>query len=142
MKHPGSILNFTAHRNEALLNAFLIHVSAVPFIRLDEIGKKVVNSPSPRFWVSERRARDVVSAIMKGGMVLNRMRPSKREMYEEIHCRVMASIAQDPSRPLSHIIHEIVNSPAPKFYMKPSSAIEMLFKIRKLHFRAVAKTKI
>lgn len=130
MKPFGSVLAFTHERNEALLKAYRRQVDAVPFIRLDEIGEKIVNSPAPRFWVSEERAATVVSAIMRGLPVLKSMLPAKREMFTEIHRRVMALKKIHPDRFLYELVHEVVNSPAPKFYMEPSTALERIFKIR------------
>lgn len=130
MKSFGSILAFTRQRNAALLKAYRCFIAEAPFIRLDEIGEKIVNSPSPRFWVSEERATAVVSAILRGKPVLDSMRPSKREMFLEIHRRVLAIRRQHPDRPLSEIVYDVVNAPAPKFYMEASSALERLFKIR------------
>lgn len=130
MKSFGSILTFTRERNAALLKAYREQVNAAGFVRLNEIGEKIVNSPSPRFWVSEERAAAVVSAIMRGKPVLETMRPTKREMFEEIHRRVVALKKLHPDWYLCELVQEVVNSPAPKFYMEVSSALERLFKIR------------
>lgn len=130
MKSFGSVLAFTRERNAALLKAYREQVDAASFVRLNEIGEKIVNSPSPRFWVSEERAAAVVSAIMRGKPGLETMRPTKREMFEEIHRRVMALKEQHPDWHLCQLVFNVVNSPAPKFYMEVSSALERLFKIR------------
>lgn len=130
MKSFGSVLSFTRQRNAALLKAYQQHIHSVSFVRLNEIGEKIVNSPAPRFWVSEERAAAVVSAIMRGKPVLETMRPSKREMFEEIHRRVVALKKLHPDWHLCDLVMEVVNSPAPKFYMEASSALERLFKIR------------
>lgn len=130
MKSFGSILTFTRERNAALLKAYREQVNAAGFVRLNEIGEKIVNSPSPRFWVSEERAAAVVSAIMRGKPILETMRPTKREMFEEIHRRVVALKKLHPDWYLCELVQEVVNSPAPKFYMEVSSALERLFKIR------------
>jgi hypothetical protein len=130
MKSFGSILSFTRERNAALLKAYRSCIAEAHHIRLDEMGEKIVNSPSPRFWVSEERAAAVVSAIMRGKPVLETMRPSKREMFQEIHRRVIILRGQHPDWHLSELIYDVVNSPAPKFYMEASSALERLFKIR------------
>lgn len=130
MKSFGSVLSFTRERNAALLKAYRKQISATGFIRLSEIGEKIVNSPSPRFWVSEERAAAVVSAIMRGKPVLETMRPTKREMFEEIHHRVVALKREHPDWRLCELVLEVVHSPAPKFYMEASSALERLFKIR------------
>lgn len=130
MKHFGSVLSFTQERNDALLKAYREQVDAAGFVRLEEIGEKIVNSPSNRFWVSEERATAVVSAIMRGKPVLETMRPTKREMFEEIHRRVVALKKKHPDWHLCRLVFKVVNSPAPKFYMEASSALERLFKIR------------
>lgn len=130
MKSFGSVLAFTRERNAELLKAYRKQIDAVDFVRLGEIGQKIVNSPSPRFWVSEERAAAVVSAIMRGKSVLDTMRPTKREMFQEIHRRVIALKEVHPDWRLSQLVCHVVNSPAPKFYMEASSAIERLFKIR------------
>ncbi len=130
MKSFGSVLSFTRERNAALLKAYREQIDAVGYVRLNEIVEKIVNSPSPRFWVSEERAAAVVSAIMRGKPVLETMRRSKREMFEEIHRRVVALKEVHPDWHLCQLVFEVVNSPAPKFYMEASSAQERLFKIR------------
>lgn len=130
MKSFGSVLSFTRERNAALLKAYREQIDAVGYVRLNEIVEKIVNSPSPRFWVSEERAAAVVSAIMRGKPVLETMRRSKREMFEEIHRRVVALKEVHPDWHLCRLVFEVVNSPAPKFYMEASSAQERLFKIR------------
>lgn len=135
MKPFGSILAFTRERNAALLKAYREQIEAARVIRLNEIAKKIVNSPAPRFWVSEERAAAVISDIMRGKPVLHHMRPSKREMFEEIYHRVIALKQQRPDWALCRIVFVVVNSPAPKFYMEPSSALERLFKIRNGWYR-------
>ena len=121
---------FTRERNAALLKAYREQIEAVEFVRLNEVGERIVNSPAPRFWVSEERAAAVVSALMRGKPVLETMRPTKREMFEEIHRRVVALRELHPDWSLCLLVFKVVNSPAPKFYMKTSSALERLFKIR------------
>lgn len=49
MKSFGSVLSFTRERNAALLKAYREQVDTTSFIRLNEIGEKIVNSLSPRF---------------------------------------------------------------------------------------------
>lgn len=130
MKSAGSVLAFTRERNAALLDAYRKHTAAAEFVILSEVAKKIVNSPSPRFWVSEERAAAVVSAIMRGKPILATMRRSKREMFEEIHRRVIALKKKHPDWRLCQLVFVVVNSSAPKFYMEASSALERLFKIR------------
>lgn len=130
MKSFGSVLAFTRERNAALLKAYREQINVVRRVRLNEIGERIVLSPAPRFWVSEERAAAVVSAIMRGKPVLETMRPTKREMFEEIHRRVVELKELHPDWSLCLLVFKVVNSPAPKFYMEASSALERLFKIR------------
>lgn len=130
MKTFGAVLAFTRQRNLALLRVYRRCVAEASFVRLDEIGERVVNSPAPRFWVSEQRATTVVSAILRGKPVLDTMRPTKREMFLEIYRRVLILRKKHPKWRLPRLVGHVVHSPAPKFYMEPSSALERLFKIR------------
>ena len=40
-----------------------------------------------------------------------------------------------PGVPLSELVMDVVNSPAPKFYMRPRCAMEIIYKIKKGHYR-------
>ena len=130
MKTFGSILAFTRERNDALLKAYREHTDAADFVRLIDIGQIIVNSPAQRFWVSEERAAAVVSGIFRCLPVLKTMRPTKREMFHEIHRRVLILKNEHPDWKLCQLVFKVVNSPAPKFYMEPSTALQRLFKIR------------
>ena len=130
MKSFGSIMSFKKQRNYALLKEYRKVIANVSVIRLKDICEIIVNSPSPRFWVSEERATAVISAMIRGKDVLSSMRASKREMFNEIYKRVMAIKRKGDNSHLNKIVFSVVNSPAPKFYMKASSAIEILFKVR------------
>ena len=130
MKSFGSIMSFKKQRNYALLKEYRKVIANVSVIRLKDIGEIIVNSPSPRFWVSEERATAVISAMIRGKDVLSSMLASKSEMFNEIYKRVMAIKSKGNNSHLNKIVFSVVNSPAPKFYMKASSAIEILFKVR------------
>ena len=131
MKYPGSILEFTDERNEELMRAFRQAINKRTFIDIAEISEEVVNMPCSSFWVSEERAMVVVAALIKGKPVLDAMRPTKREMFQEIYNRVMALQKQFPKASMFELVLKAVNSPAPKFYMTPRSAMETIYKIKK-----------
>lgn len=131
MKYHGCILGFTDERNEELMRAFREAINKRTFIDITEISEEVVNMPCSRFWVSEERAMVVVSAMMKGKHVLNAMRPTKQEMFKEIYSRVLALQKQLPELSMFELVLKAVNSPAPKFYMTPRSAMETIYKIKK-----------
>ncbi len=131
VKYSGCILEFTDERNRELMRAFRQVLSQRKFIDIAEISQTVVNMPCSRFWVSEERATGVVAALIKGKPVLDVMRPTKREMFTEIFRRVMDIRKECDGLPLAIIVMRVVNSPAPKFYMKPRCAMEIIYKIKK-----------
>lgn len=90
-----------------------------------------VNMPSCRFWVSPERLAEVISAIDNGDDWRVSPRSPRYEMYEELHRRYVAFKAEHPDMTKIDICYEVVYSPAPKFYMKPSWAEKILHKGRK-----------
>lgn len=131
MKHPGCILEFTEQRNKELMRAFRMAIQECTFIDIAKISERIVNTPCARFWVSEERAMVVIQAIIKGKPILNTMRPTKKEMFLEIYKRVNELQKQKNKKSLAQIISKVVNQPAPKFYMKPRCAMEIIYKIKK-----------
>lgn len=134
MKYHGCILEFTDERNKELMRAFREAINKRAFIDITEISEEVVNMPCSRFWVSEERAMVVVAALIKGKPVLDAMRTTKREMFQEIYSRVQKYQKQFPDASLSELVLKAVNSPSPKFYMTPRSAMEIIYKIKKGHY--------
>jgi len=131
MKHTGCILEFTQHRNKELIRAYREVMNNSGYIDIEKISREIVNSPCERFWVSEERATVVVSAMTKGRNILKAMRPTKREMFREIYKRVKKLRKTDKKSALSWLVAKVVNSPAPKFYMKPRCAMEIIYKIKR-----------
>ncbi len=131
MKHHGCILEFTDERNDELMRAFREAINKRTYINITEISEEVVNMPCSRFWVSEERAMVVVAALISGKPVLDAMRPTKREMFQEIYNRVINLKKQSPKASMFELVIKAVNSQAPKFYMTPRSAMETIYKIKK-----------
>lgn len=135
MKYHGSILEFTHARNADLMRAYRCQVAAMRHINGAELGKRIVNMPSARFWVSEERAAVVISQLLKGRPALLGMRKPKREMFEEVYRRYLDLRDKMPPGTSPHdIICAVVNSPAPKFYMAPETATETIYKIKKGYY--------
>ena len=87
--------------------------------------------PSRRFWVSDIRAALVVSAIIRGDADLDAQWPLKKEMYLEIHRRVVELSKTKPNKSISELCSIVVLQKAPKFYLTPGSAKIMVCKARK-----------
>ncbi len=127
----GCVLEFTHERNKELMRAFRQTISKSKHIDITEISETIVNMPCSRFWVSEERATVVVAALLKGKSILNGMRTTKREMFTEIFNRAIALQQQYPNETLTTLVTRVVNSPAPKFYMKPRCAMEIIYRIKR-----------
>lgn len=135
MKHKGAVMEYSMERMNDLMRAYDEYISSCDYIRMPEVYKVIVNMPSRRFWVSDIRAALVVSAMMRGANDLSGMWPLKKEMYEEIHTRVVALKSEHPELTISELCAKVIAQPAPKFYLTPgSSRIWILKKQRYSNF--------
>ena len=130
MKPTGSHFEYEAMRDDNLMECYHELLRRAEFVRMPEIYSQVVEMPAKRFWVSEERAAIVVSAMMRG-KELGKMRPLKIEMYNEIYSRVIKLREENPEWPISRLVAQVVEQPAPKFYLTPGSAKVLICKIRK-----------
>ena len=55
----------------------------------------------------------------------------KKEMYEEIYARLCKAREQNPNESIYNLTFDIVNGPAPKFYLTPDSAKVIIGKINR-----------
>lgn len=130
MKNFGSKSEYHKERIIDLLKAYFKHLSECSHISMPEVYRCVVEMPATRFWVSASRAAVVVSRIMRGDKLYD-MRPTKREMFFEIHRRAVALQKEFSDRSIRSIIEEVVAQSAPKFYLAPSSARALILKAKK-----------
>ena len=130
MKPHGSHFEFKQQRNDDLMRAYHELIKQAAFVSMPEIYKMVVDMPTCRFWVSEERAIIVIHSMMKGDKLTNRRKP-RREMYNEIYRRVMCLHEKNPEMPIYRLVAQVVEQPAPKFYITPGSAKTIICNIRK-----------
>lgn len=128
------MLQITERRNRDLMSVFRCQLGKCDQIKLREVIREVINSPSKRFWVSEERAAIVVSRMMKGDN-LAYMTPTKREMFREIYTRSMLVREENPDMSLFDIMCIVVQQQAPKFYLTEKSAVVIIHKIKKSRCR-------
>lgn len=129
MKHKGNTSEFKSQRDEEIARLYSRLVSEAGTISVRDIFSRLVEMPASRFWISETRAAIVVCDMMHG-KELTHMRPTKREMFEEIYSRTMALIAAHPGLSLPMAVEQVVQQPAPKFYLTPMSARVILVRYR------------
>lgn len=134
MKPHGSILEFTRERNNDLMRAYRHQIKRARHISMRSIAADIVEMPAARFWVSEERATIVISALLAGRDLPANMRPTKCEMFSEIYRRFLNLRHSRPHDSVYALVSEVVNSPAPKFYMLPRSAMDIIYKIKKGYY--------
>jgi hypothetical protein len=125
MKHKNNVSDFIEERNQELLCSYKHLLSITDVIVPTEIYKQLVKMPSTRFWVSEWRASIVLSRMFSGDKLQN-MQPTKRSMYQEIFRRAKVILRKNPGMPMLYVAFEVVNSPAPRFFMTPGSACRII----------------
>ena len=69
MKKKGSFVEFNDQRDKELLQAFKSQLHLLGTVPLQEVFTRAAMMPASRFWVSERRAMIVISAMLKGDRI-------------------------------------------------------------------------
>lgn len=130
MKRKGACADYKTCREDEIVKAYRQRALEAETVVVRDIFEVVANSPAPRFYVSERRAAIVVSDILRGRDVVGHMGACKREMYQEICRRVTELLPRRGRRKLLETVSEVVNGPAPKFYMTAGSARVIYYRAR------------
>lgn len=130
MKHFGNYAEYIDERNRDLMQVYRGQLKQCKVIVLQDVFRKVVNMPARRFYVSEDRAAIVIATMLKGDKLRN-MQAIKREMYEEIFSRFKVLQHKFPMASIMALVSEIISQPAPKFYLKESSAKVIVYRIKK-----------
>lgn len=127
MKHLGNSCEFNIERDRELLQAFHRNLSSGNFRSTEEAFFNAATHSASRFWVSERRASYVVGKMIADPSFTDSMLPKRREMYLEIFRRFEAARREYPEASIYSLVFDIVNSPAPEFYLTPKSARIILY---------------
>ena len=130
MKHKGSRCDFTNERDADILRAYKEVISVRDNIGLLEIERRLLQSPSKRFWVSVDRAYNVILNMLNGKSISN-MNSQKREMFQEIFRRFKIYSKEHPSLTKMDVIWHVCNQEAPSFYLTPKSMHVILHRVRK-----------
>ncbi len=131
MKKLGSTSDFTEARDKELLRAVRRLVMDPRCKSMTEVYAQAVTEPCSRFWVSERRAAEVISKMLRGVDPDWKSVPLRRKMYQELCRRVIAWREENPGHHLSDAVFAAVNSQAPEFYLTPESAMVIVSRIMK-----------
>jgi len=125
MGYIGTKFEFIKQREEELFKAYTIVLRAADRIVISEVMQQTVLMPCSRFWVTADRAAAVLSELRRGKS-FGGMSRCKRAMYEELLRRYCQMRERYPSKAAIDIVADIVESPAPQFYMEASTANQIL----------------
>lgn len=118
----------TIERDADLYSAYIdvLRCPNRPYLYKD-ILEMTVKRPAKRFYISSSRAYQVVRATKKGEKVL--LSEERQRMFDEIIERVDVQLQQGVC--LRHAVENVIDQPAPEFYIKSSSAKILLHYERK-----------
>lgn len=133
-KHIGSRCDYIDERDTFLL-AKCKEYDSMCFAEGRNISMRdrmayAVSQPAPRFWVSESRAKDIVSEMKRGrwkGKKVTTRERLARCLYE----RYVELRKLKPKESILSLMMDIVNSPAPESFLCPQSAVVILCRHKK-----------
>lgn len=131
MKRFGSTCTYTTQRNKELLLAYREVIRKVEVINLPKVLNIISDMPCSRFWVSEQRAAIILAKLFKGENILCGMRKCKQEMFMKLYLEAICLRQENQKASIFQIAWQVVNSPAPKFYLAPSCIRVYLHYIKK-----------
>lgn len=113
MKKIGANCGFIARRNRELADKAR-RMAVERGVALEYVVDEVAETEASRFWVDEDRAMRIVQEKRRGKLG---KRGPRRDMAEEISRRTETMLRENPGMKLSEAVFEVVNSPAPSFYV-------------------------
>lgn len=125
MKNKNVHSDYLQSRNEQLSGAFRARLGKGWGVL--EVFNQMTDVPAPRFYISEERAFRLVSLRRRKGRWPEGIIPTRRRMLNEIYRRVEAMMEADPALDLRDAVFEVVNSPAPSFYLTPGSIRRIIY---------------
>ena len=129
MKQVGDVAEYISARNKDLFSVFRDKLEKAKRVRIPDIVRDTVKSPAKRFYISDRRAQDVITRMLEGESIEG-MRPERKRMFQEIYKRCLEEMNAGKAMPLVELVRDVISQPAPEFYITPGSAIVYLCRIK------------
>lgn len=124
MKKKGSISDYNAERNAELRAAFF---NQDVYSTSDAVMKKVVKTPTSRFWVDPDRARDIMSRMEKDPDALNGMIQERQRMYKALFKIYRKLRTRQPTLTKIEAVTTAIYSGAPEFFLTLSTARTLIY---------------
>lgn len=124
MKRKGAKCDYSKARNRELREAFFSQKS---YSTSDECMRRVIGSPSSRFWVDPDRARDVMSGIERNPAILDKMNEERARMYRALYGKYREIRKAHPEKTKISCVSSAIFSGAPEFFIAPSTARAIIY---------------
>jgi len=134
MKHKGAVMEYSEERMHDIMEAYNEYILSCDYICISRVCDHIATMPARRFWISEIWASKVVTAMMRGKSPYSKMRPLRKEMFQEIYNRVIQTRQQHPEWSISKCCETVVAQPAPKHYLSAGSIQIMICKEKKRRY--------
>lgn len=128
MKKKGAKCDWLDARNESLRRELNRRLDGSDR-GIGHVYRNLAHAPAPRFFISEEQAFREVKRLIRArcqgaaalsGLLRGKM-PNRARMLRDILKGVDALLSSSPSLPLREAVYQVVNSPAPSFYLTPAS---------------------
>lgn len=99
-----------------------------------EAHERMVKQPAPRYYVTAKRAYQVILPMMRGDFErVNLMPPSRRRMYYCLFDEVVKMMEKPAyyNKSLKYIMQFAVTRPAPEFFLSPTRAWHIRYWLKK-----------
>lgn len=131
MKKKGNGCYYIRQRNENLKREFLARL-AINGRNISDAIKALTLVPADRFYISEERAESEIRKAWKNNAGPKAPRrglsnPRRQAMIKEIMRRVEVLMRRNPGLSLKDAVFEVVNSPAPSFYLTGGTIRTILY---------------
>jgi hypothetical protein len=123
--------NVALDRNKDVVNSFYEGIREMADLQMtqEEVIRDILKKPAPKFYVTYERARRFIS-MMDRGMELPFTNKNKVSMYNEIFRRFIKR-RMETHHPGYQDLEEIINEPAPSFYLNMKTFREIIYKSHK-----------
>lgn len=126
----------TSERDMDLLKAYKesLDQACYPFL-LSDVIEATIRKPAKRFYCATRGVYESIK-IIRSGRDPSYCSEERKRLVNDVYERVLKLEVKNPDTHLKYLIEEVLDGPAPEFYLKKSSAIVILHHIQK-HARYV-----
>lgn len=122
---------FIPSRNENLYREFLNRLGKNGRSIREIFDDLAANAPADRFYISEEQAQRIVSRLNRGKTFTRNSRSPRVRMARDIQRRVNNLRKANPRMSLREAVYQVVNSPAPAFYLTAGSIRTILYTLHR-----------